>query len=131
VDARPGGGTAVRIAHFSVQEYLESERILEHAAIFSVQRREANAEITSICLTYLLEPTLSRESIAEYPFALYAGKTWHKHFRDTGEGTHCAEHQALRLFRNSGANLRAGSRYGMVTGLVGSSLQDFHPPSWA
>jgi hypothetical protein len=88
----PGGGTTIRIARFSVQEYLKSERILEHAAIFSVKRPKANAEIASICLTYMLEPALSRESIAEYPFALYAAKTWHEHFRDAGESTHGAEH---------------------------------------
>ncbi|KFY02998.1 hypothetical protein V490_00340, partial [Pseudogymnoascus sp. VKM F-3557] len=102
VDVRPDYETTVRIAHFSVQEYLESKRILQkNAAIFSVRRPEADAEITSICLTYLLEPALSRDSIAEYPLALYAAKTWYEHFRGGDKSTHYAEHQALQLFRNS------------------------------
>jgi hypothetical protein len=102
VDTRPDDETIVRIAHFSVQEYLESERILQqNTAIFSVRRPEAHAEIASICLTYLLEPALSRDSIAEYPLASYAAVTWHEHFRDGGKSTHYAERQALRLFRNS------------------------------
>ncbi|KFZ15421.1 hypothetical protein V502_05625 [Pseudogymnoascus sp. VKM F-4520 (FW-2644)] len=107
VDVRPDYKTTVRIAHFSVQEYLESERILQqqNAAIFSVRGPEAHAEIASICVTYLLEPALSRESIAEYPLALYAAKTWYKHFRDGDKGKHNAGHQALQLFRNSRGEL--------------------------
>ena len=103
VDARPDDEiSTVRIAHFSVQEYLESDRILQHkAAPFCVRKLEANAEIASICLTYLLEPALSRDSMEKYPLALYAAKTWHEHFRDGDENTH-ARHQALRLFRSSG-----------------------------
>ncbi|KIM94779.1 hypothetical protein OIDMADRAFT_34784 [Oidiodendron maius Zn] len=86
VDTRPKGDTTVRIAYFSVQEYLESERILQQsAAMFSVTRPKADAEVTSICLTYLLEPALSRKSIAKYPFALYTANTWHRHFHDAGE----------------------------------------------
>lgn len=80
VDVRPGYEPTVRIAHFSVQEYLESERLLQqNASIFSVRPPKAHAEISSICLTYLLEPALLRDSIAEYPFALYAAKTWYEH----------------------------------------------------
>jgi ankyrin repeat protein len=102
IDTRPGGGSTVRIAHFSVQEYLESDQILQqHAAIFSVPRPKADAEVALVCLTYLLDHRVSRESITVYPFALYAANTWHEHFRDAGEGTHCAQHQALRLFQNS------------------------------
>jgi hypothetical protein len=76
VDVRPDDEPTVRTAHFSVQEYLEFERILQqNAAIFSARRPEAYAEITSICLTYLLEPALLTDSIVEYPLALYSAKT--------------------------------------------------------
>jgi hypothetical protein len=89
----------VRIAHFSVQEYLESERIIQHEAVtFSVKRPEAHAEIASICLTYLLESELSRNSLESYPLALYAAKTWHGHFRDGHKDKHHVSHQAHRLF---------------------------------
>ncbi|TQN68258.1 Vegetative incompatibility protein HET-E-1 [Colletotrichum shisoi] len=47
----------IRIAHFSVQEYLESERIAQHksAAPYQVQIENAHALMASICLTFLLE----------------------------------------------------------------------------
>ncbi|KAF2180645.1 hypothetical protein K469DRAFT_639699 [Zopfia rhizophila CBS 207.26] len=106
VDAQLDDETAtVRIAHFSVQEYLESRRIVDSkAATFSVRRPEAHTEIACICLTYLLEPALSmsRYPKREYPLALYAAQTWHEHLRDGGENTHYAKQQALRLFQNTG-----------------------------
>ena len=82
IDLHPGDNqSTVRIAHFSVQEYLESERIHQHAvAAFGVRRPEAHAEIASICLTYLLE-LVSPLSISKYPLALYASKSWYEHCR--------------------------------------------------
>jgi len=77
--------STVRIAHFSVQEYLESKRICQHkAATFSVRRPEAHAEIAYICLTYLLEPALlaSNDMKEEYPLTYYAAKRWYKHYHD-------------------------------------------------
>lgn len=50
----------VQIAHFSVQEYLVSDRIRgDKAAVFSLDSATANAEIAQVCLVYLLEPDLS------------------------------------------------------------------------
>ncbi|MCJ1427238.1 hypothetical protein MMC29_005141 [Sticta canariensis] len=50
----------VQIAHYSVQEYLESERIRhQKAAVFSLTSFTAHSEIAQICLVYLLEPGLS------------------------------------------------------------------------
>jgi len=118
VDVNPRRSrTTVRIAHFSVQEYLESERAV---TTFSVRRSDAHAEIASICLTYLLEPALrdlitkyppkvggvdpeDEEVYAKYPLVLYAAKTWYEHYCDGDKSAHFAEHQVLRLFRSSGA----------------------------
>ena len=98
--------TTVRIAHFSVQEYLESERIHNTVATFSVRRPEAHAEITSICLTYLLEPALSVPGGRwTYPPAPYAAQNWHKHYRDGDRNLHQVEHKALRLFQRTGSAL--------------------------
>jgi len=60
VDQQSSGKPAtVCIAHFSVQEYLESDWIRQHeVAIFSVRRPEAHAEVAGVCLTYLLEPVV-------------------------------------------------------------------------
>ncbi|KAL2136905.1 hypothetical protein VTI74DRAFT_66 [Chaetomium olivicolor] len=51
------GGTTVRIAHYSVQEYLESDRIRSSAtAQYAVDREHANNAVALICLIYLLHP---------------------------------------------------------------------------
>ena len=60
----------VGIAHFSVQDHLESERIPhQKAAIFSVT---AHAEIAEIFLIYLLEQGLTFTQKDKYPLANYA-----------------------------------------------------------
>jgi ankyrin repeat protein len=94
----------VRIAHFSVQEYLESDRILHRkAAEFGVRKREAHTEIACICLTYLLEPALSTSmnQLEEYPLAKYATKTWYIHHLSGDQSDDRVQRQALRLFQNA------------------------------
>lgn len=102
VDYHPGNKEAtVRIAHFSVQEYLESERIHEHAAAtFGVRKPKAHAEIACICLTYLLGLG-SPMSVSEYPLALYAAETWHEHYHDGNQSLYPVQHQAIRLFQSA------------------------------
>ena len=53
----------VQIAHFSVQEYLESDRIPnQKAMIFGLNSVRAHAEIAQICLIYLLDSELLKLS---------------------------------------------------------------------
>jgi hypothetical protein len=63
VDEQPYEASTVCIAHFSVQEYLESDRIRKYkvaeVAKFSIRKREDHTDIACLCLTYLLEHTLS------------------------------------------------------------------------
>ena len=101
VDEQPfGEAPLVRIAHFSVQEYLESERILQHkVAKFSIKKRKAHTDIACICLTYLL--SMSVDPKEEYPLALYAAKTWHEHLRDGDKSIYLVQHQTLQLFQNT------------------------------
>ena len=79
------------IAHYSVQEYLESDRIREQkAAIFSMQFAVSNAELAQMCLTYLLHPDianeeLSRVTLQEYPLSEYAAKHWVEHYKGAEE----------------------------------------------
>lgn len=61
------------IAHFSVQDHLESERIPnQKAAIFSLTAVTAHAEMAEIFLVYLLEPGLTFTQKDKYPLANYA-----------------------------------------------------------
>ena len=56
----PSSTDYVQIAHFSVQEYLVSERIRKHkAVVFGLDSATANAEIAQVCLVYLLEDDLA------------------------------------------------------------------------
>lgn len=96
----------VRIAHFSIQEYLQSDRILQRTtAKFSVQKRDAHTEMACICLAYLLVPALlPADWREEYPLASYAANNWFRHFGDDrNESFQHVQHYALRLFREATA----------------------------
>ncbi|KAL3488651.1 hypothetical protein BJX62DRAFT_253118 [Aspergillus germanicus] len=76
-----------RIAHFSVQEYLESDHVLQREAKeFAIQTDLANVRIAQICLVYLLEPELSdgpldEARLAEFPLAHFAAMHWFTHYK--------------------------------------------------
>ncbi|KIY01694.1 uncharacterized protein Z520_01832 [Fonsecaea multimorphosa CBS 102226] len=95
----------VRLAHFSVQEYLESGRITEkRAATFALQSAPAHAEIAQICLVYLLEPELfsgpSDESVdSKLPLCHFASRYWVDHYRAAGFVASRLDELTLRLFR--------------------------------
>lgn len=79
-----GAEVIVRLAHFSVKEYLVSERILQgDARGYKIQEIDANISIYNDCLAYLLDFEVSNHStsqcLAEYPLAKYAAKYWTKH----------------------------------------------------
>ncbi|KAL9114847.1 MAG: hypothetical protein Q9227_001090 [Pyrenula ochraceoflavens] len=89
----------LRIAHFSVQEYLESDRIREHgAAFFYLNCKFAHQQLTQICLVYLLDGPLASSAlteaiVAEYPLTSYAAEYWYLHNRQSaedGERTLCS-----------------------------------------
>src|SRR5579859_5788416 len=85
-----------RFAHYSVKEYLISER----ATILRVESQKANALLARLCLTYLL--SINRrlapegEALRSLPFLLYASSYWHVHTK------HCSgdnnSELACRLF---------------------------------
>ena len=81
----------VRIAHFSVQEYLKSKRIRHQKAVmFSLASITAHAEIAQICLTYLLEHGLSSSNLdqnllEEFPLAKFAAMYWYHHYQTTAK----------------------------------------------
>ncbi|KAK3299419.1 ankyrin repeat-containing domain protein [Chaetomium fimeti] len=124
----------VRIAHYSVQEYLESDRILTSGtASFSVRRREANTEVASICLVYLMDPELSEACInqtwgfgfaAMYPLATYAAANWAEHYRE-GDGLDPALHRlALDLFHDDEGTLVSWANIYKWTGYKRDGLGD-------
>lgn len=75
----------VRLVHYSVKEYLVSERIQEQgrAANYSIQEVQAHAFIAESCLAYLSRfnqpDSITDATIAEFHLARYAAEFWFKH----------------------------------------------------
>lgn len=96
--------SVIRIAHFSVQEYLESDRIKQQeAAVFALQSAPAHSQIAHICLLYLLEPELSSDELdiarlEEFPLARFAAQFWHSHYKNASSQTPQVEELARKLF---------------------------------
>ena len=115
VDIGRYGNQTIRIAHFSVQEYLESGRI-HHPGIahFSVRRPEAHADMAYLCLTYLLEtPVLlvRREEEEKYPLTRYAATCWVEHYHNGDKDLDRVKHHIIRLFRSTEGEFERWTRY--------------------
>lgn len=93
-----GQNSNVRIDHYSVQEYLESDRITGSlASQFHFERRAANTEVARTCLTYMTDPEVSELVeqfvvspkdkqqgeliVATFPLVQYASSNWRGHYR--------------------------------------------------
>ena len=92
----------LRIAHFSVQEYLESDRIKLHR--FALKSASAHAEIAQICLVYLQEPglpsgKLNIMKLQEYPLAYFAAQFWHYHYNNATDTVSQLDRLVLALFQ--------------------------------
>lgn len=86
------------LAHFTVEEYLTSIAITQSpAATYQIQPQIANAEVTKICLTYILFDNFSvgpcetedefLTRLDEYPLLCYAPYHWPEHIRRYKSGT--------------------------------------------
>jgi ankyrin repeat protein len=79
----------LRLAHFSVKEYLVSSRLESSPAKkFSILEMPAHSFIADSCLSYLLHvtdvPSLLEENLWEYPLARYAARYWTHHMLARG-----------------------------------------------
>jgi ankyrin repeat protein len=95
-------GAEIRLAHFSVEEYLVSERIQNGPARqYSIRKIPTHISIAEICLAYLLQfdkaNCLTRRTTEEYPLARYAAKYWTQHAR-AAEWDAEAMHQLIMQF---------------------------------
>ncbi|KAK2814216.1 hypothetical protein FQN49_008257 [Arthroderma sp. PD_2] len=93
----------VHLAHFSVQEYLQSDRIRRQKSEFALQYGPAHTEISHICFIYLREPDLSngildQRKLKEFPLARYAARFWYDHYSNVEEKPDYLEEAILRLF---------------------------------
>ncbi|KAH0547714.1 hypothetical protein FGG08_000204 [Glutinoglossum americanum] len=83
-------GMQIRLAHFSVREYLVSELIQTGPAYrYSIREIHANISIAETCIAYLLQfdtPNfLTIQTIKEFPLSRYAAEHWARHARLAGK----------------------------------------------
>lgn len=139
--------STARIAHFSVQEYLQSDRILQQkAATFAIQKGPANTEMAQICLVYLLDPVLSNGKLDEtklYDLSLarYAAEHWDLHYLDSDKRQRTIDPLVMRLFRNEGnsfftwglsyENARSGDSRWLIPKLQSSDFNIASPLHYA
>ena len=76
----------VRLAHYSVKEFLISERIGQSSAsAFAIIPGDADKDMATVCLTYLLSfnpPSSLREvNSVEFPLLHYSAQNWYRHAR--------------------------------------------------
>ncbi|KAI0451705.1 ankyrin repeat-containing domain protein [Xylaria acuta] len=81
VTQRSGSQPVARLAHFSVREYLRSDRIAEGpAARFSFTESEAHLHIAHSCLAYHLQHSaLSGKDVERLRLREYAARNWMQH----------------------------------------------------
>ena len=86
-----GSVTFVRLAHFSVKEYLVSDRI-QHgiAARYSIREIQSHGVLAGDCIAYLLQfdkpDLLTSETLKLSPLARYAAEHWTSHARKAQKG---------------------------------------------
>lgn len=80
----------IRLAHFSVKEYLMSEKIRrEPTSYFGIDLVAANQFLTEACLAYILhyittkERTDSAEDLSLFPLLYYSCRYWYAHMKAT------------------------------------------------
>ena len=90
----------ITLAHYSVQEYLVSERIKQgQSKQYSMQAAECHNSITEDCLKYLLQfqQPISTHTLEKFALARYAAEFWSSHFRKIGDETSRVSRVAMSL----------------------------------
>lgn len=100
----------MRLAHYSVKEYLLSDRIKRgFGANFHLMEVSAHRSIAEICCTYLLSfdrpDSLSLQPLNDFPLLCYAAENWYNHARmvqtDSQETLDTMIFRLLDVTRNS------------------------------
>jgi hypothetical protein len=90
----------IALAHYSVQEYLVSDRIRQGSAKqYSMEEAACQSAITRGSLKYLmqLQQPLERETLQMFALARYSAKFWSSHLRKTGDEGEQASQLAMSL----------------------------------
>jgi ankyrin repeat protein len=102
-DSRLGGPSrqVVVLAHYSVKEYLVSDRIcIGKAAKYSMRDKVCHGAIAISCLGYLLQfqqSELRLDLLDSFKLARYSAEFWTRHFMEAGERRKGVREAAIRL----------------------------------
>jgi ankyrin repeat protein len=90
----------IALAHYSVKEYLVSDRIKQGSAKqYSMQEVECHSAITKSSLKYLtqIQQPLSKEILKESALAIYSAEFWSSHLQKTGDDIEQLSRLAMSL----------------------------------
>ncbi|KAF7977922.1 hypothetical protein HWV62_1979 [Athelia sp. TMB] len=96
-------GDIVKLAHFSVKEFLMSGNPKAAVvAFFDINERACHSVIAQTCLAYLLnfdkKGSISEQNISSFPLAMYAAEYWVPHLLTAEDDTPPLHNMLLRLF---------------------------------
>jgi ankyrin repeat protein len=104
-EIRPAKRQIIELAHYSVKEYLVSDRISAgRAARYSMRDNVCHDTITASCLGYLLqfqEPELEPDILQSFHLAYYSSRYWSDHADKVSERTKETNEAIVRLFRKN------------------------------
>lgn len=133
-------GEVIRLAHFSVQEYLVSEGIINsEASIFSIIDIVADRFIAECCLQYIFfydesdAKALSKEDSQIFPLLGYAGQFWYIHFGQIGPENQKPTDFLLQLFLSDTALsswIRVHQPWGIFSGGLVAIATPLHYASY-
>ena len=91
-----GGHQVVRFSHFSVKEYLTSERLAaaeDRLSYYHILPEPAHTILAHISLSFLLhlDDKIDRDTIGQFPFAPYAARHWVDHAQFRNVSSHVNE----------------------------------------
>ena len=103
-------GKVVKLAHFSVKEYLVSYQIMNgEARKYSIREINANVRIARDCLSYIIYFTedvpkpAKHEFSSEFPLAQYAARVWQDHAQVGGKiNDESMTKMVMKLFTSEG-----------------------------
>ncbi|CAG8133654.1 unnamed protein product [Penicillium nalgiovense] len=104
------GCIIIQIAHLSVREYLESDKICQQqqkASRFAIKHSSAHMEIAQTCLLYILDPAISQreqsqDKLVKFPFTAYAAKEWFCHYKSSDTQRPDVKKLVVELFMDRG-----------------------------
>ena len=89
------GSQVVQFSHFSVKEFLTSERLAatEHLSYYHILPEPAHTVLAHAALSVLLQldDKIDKSTIDSYPFTLYAARYWTKHAQFRNVSSHIQE----------------------------------------